>query len=69
MRLFQFADHLNIDFVKGRYLAFVITGIMVLGSIGLIATKGLNFGIDFSGGIMMEIQTPDAPDLAKCALI
>jgi len=65
MRLFQFADHLNIDFVKGRYLAFVITGIMVLGSIGLIATKGLNFGIDFSGGIMMEIQTPDAPDLAK----
>lgn len=65
MRLFQFADHLNIDFVKGRYLAFFITGVMVLGSIGLIATKGLNFGIDFSGGIMMEIQTPDAPDLAK----
>lgn len=65
MRLFQFADHLNIDFVKGRYLAFIITGVMVLGSIGLIATKGLNFGIDFSGGIMMEIQTPDVPDLAK----
>lgn len=65
MRLFKFADNLNIDFVKARHLAFVITAIMVFGSIGLIVTKGLNFGIDFSGGIMMEIQTPDVPDLGK----
>ena len=65
MRLFQFADTMNIDFVKGRYLAFFITAVMVFGSIGLLATKGLNFGIDFSGGIMMEIQTPDVPDLGK----
>ncbi|MDD3021350.1 MAG: protein translocase subunit SecF [Alphaproteobacteria bacterium] len=65
MRLFRFADDLKIDFVKGRYLAFVVTGIMVLGSIGLLVGKGLNFGIDFSGGIMMEVQTPVAPDLAR----
>ncbi|OIN87447.1 MAG: protein-export membrane protein SecF [Alphaproteobacteria bacterium CG1_02_46_17] len=65
MRLFRFADDLKIDFVKGRYLAFVVTGIMVLGSIGLLVGKGLNFGIDFSGGIMMEVQTPVAPDLTR----
>jgi preprotein translocase subunit SecF len=65
MRLFRVADDLKIDFVKGRYLAFVVTGIMVLGSIGLLVGKGLNFGIDFSGGIMMEVQTPVAPDLAR----
>lgn len=65
MRLFKFADDMNFDFVKGRYLAFIITAVMVLGSVGLLFTKGLNYGIDFSGGIMMEIQTPDAPDLAK----
>ncbi|HPQ50801.1 MAG: protein translocase subunit SecF [Alphaproteobacteria bacterium] len=65
MRLFKFADELKIDFVKGRYLAFVVTGIMVLGSVGLLVTKGLNYGIDFSGGIMMEIQTPVLPDLSK----
>ncbi|HNQ92284.1 MAG TPA: protein translocase subunit SecF [Alphaproteobacteria bacterium] len=63
MRIFKFADTIQIDFVKGRYIAFVVTAIMVLGSIGLLVTKGLNFGIDFSGGIMMEIQTPVDPDL------
>lgn len=65
MRLFKFADNINFDFVKQRYIAFIVTGIMVFGSVGLLMGKGLNLGIDFSGGIMMEIQTPATPDLTK----
>jgi preprotein translocase subunit SecF len=64
MRLFKFADTLDFDFVSQRWIAFIVTGIMVFGSLGLFAVKGLNFGIDFSGGIMMEIQTPVDPDLS-----
>jgi preprotein translocase subunit SecF len=64
MRLFKFLDNSRYDFVKQRYFAFVITGIMIIGSIGLVAFKGLNYGIDFTGGIMMEIKTPSVPDLS-----
>jgi preprotein translocase subunit SecF len=38
---------------------------MIVGSLGLLTVKGLNFGIDFTGGIMMEIKTPSVPDLSK----
>lgn len=65
MRLFKFMDTINYDFVRQRYVAFIITAIMVFGSIGLLAVKGLNFGIDFTGGIMMEIKTPEVPDISK----
>ncbi len=65
MRLFSFLDGSKYDFVRQRYVAFLVTAIMIFGSIGLLAFKGLNFGIDFTGGIMMEIKTPEVPDLAK----
>ncbi|MFA7275593.1 MAG: protein translocase subunit SecF [Pseudobdellovibrionaceae bacterium] len=65
MRLFKFADDLNFDFVGQRYVAFFVTAVMIFGSIGLLTFKGLNYGIDFSGGIMMEVETPVTPDLQK----
>ncbi len=65
MRLFKAFDNCNYDFVRQRYVAFLITGIMIFGSLGLVAFKGLNLGIDFTGGIMMEIKTPEVPDLVK----
>lgn len=65
MSLFKFADDLKIDFVSFRFAAFAITAIMIFGSLGLLGVKGLNFGIDFTGGIMMEVGTPETPDLTK----
>jgi preprotein translocase subunit SecF len=65
MPLFNFLNNTKIDFVRQRYVAFVVTAIMVFGSIGLIGFKGLNLGIDFTGGIMMEIKTPSVPELEK----
>ena len=65
MRLFKMFDNCNYDFVRQRYIAFTITAIMIFGSLGLVAVKGLNLGIDFTGGIMMEVKTPEVPDLVK----
>lgn len=65
MRLFKYFDNSKFDFVRQRYIAFLITGIMIFGSLGLVAFKGLNLGIDFTGGIMMEVKTPEVPDLVK----
>ena len=65
MRLFKFAETAHFDFVRQRFVAFVVTAIMTFGSIALFFTHGLNYGIDFSGGVMMEVRVPDAPNLPK----
>lgn len=55
----------RIDFMRWHKAALVVAVIMTLGSIGLVAVKGLNFGIDFAGGIVMEVRAPQAPDLGE----
>ncbi len=46
---------MNIDFMAGRRIAAVISILMVLGSIAALAVKGLNFGLDFTGGTLLEV--------------
>lgn len=56
-------DNMNIDFSGLRFLSFGFTLLMILSSIGLVATKGLNFGIDFTGGTLIEVRLPEVPKL------
>jgi preprotein translocase SecF subunit len=55
----------RIDFMRFHKLAFALSVIMVIGSIVLVVTKGLNFGIDFAGGVLMEVQAEQSVDLAQ----
>jgi len=51
----------HIDFIGKRKIAMTISGVFLLLSVGLLIFKGLNFGIDFTGGTLVEIQFKQAP--------
>ncbi|MDQ2983756.1 MAG: protein translocase subunit SecD [Actinomycetota bacterium] len=54
----QSARWLQIDFMKRRHLWFAISGAIVVISVGALAAKGLNLGIDFKGGTQVTFKTP-----------
>ncbi|MEN8123896.1 MAG: protein translocase subunit SecDF [Bacteroidota bacterium] len=41
---------INIDFLKKRKIALIISGIIIVIGIGSLLTNGLNYGVDFKGG-------------------
>lgn len=58
----------RINFMRYHKITFALSMIMVVGSILLIAFKGLNFGVDFAGGILMEATAPGPADLSRLRL-
>jgi SecD/SecF fusion protein len=60
----QGAKWLQIDFMRRRYLWFAISGVIVAISIGSLAVRGLNLGIDFKGGTQVTFKTQQPVSLA-----
>ncbi|MCX7356388.1 MAG: protein translocase subunit SecF [Alphaproteobacteria bacterium] len=58
-------DGTNIDFMKARFICFALGIVVILGSFVLFATKGLNYGIDFRGGTLIELRMPTTPDFGE----
>lgn len=64
MRLLKLIpDRTSIDFVGVRYYAFAIDGLLVLISIVALFVNGLNFGIDFTGGVLVEVKAERTIDI------
>lgn len=58
-------DNAKIDFFGHRFYAFCASLVIIGGSILCMSVKGLNFGIDFTGGTIIEIKTEAPADLGE----
>ena len=53
----------SINFMAGRQIAALISIVAVVASIALLAINGLSFGLDFTGGSLVELEFAEAPAL------
>ena len=61
-------DDTKFDFMRFRRISFPLSAITSIVAIVLYFTHGLNFGIDFVGGTLLEVQTKaEVADLAQDA--
>ena len=64
MRLLKLVpDNTNLKFVSLRKWAFGLTLLLSLLAIGLVVTKGLNMGVDFVGGVLIEEKFATTPSI------
>lgn len=61
MDFFKIETH--IDFLKPKKIAFAISALLLVVSLVSLATRGLNFGIEFRGGVVIEAGFPQSVDL------
>ncbi|MBP1846719.1 SecD/SecF fusion protein [Rhizobium petrolearium] len=58
-------DGTRIKFMKARFFGIAFSAFLSIASIILFFTPGLNYGVDFKGGIQLEVATAGPTDLAK----
>lgn len=57
-----FPHDTRLDFMRWRDVCFGASVLMMIASLGLFLFKGLNYGVDFTGGSVIEMQTKDGSD-------
>jgi preprotein translocase subunit SecF len=63
MKLFNKQPQFN--FMDKRKIAMAVSGFLLVASIVLMVVRGLNFGIDFTGGTLVEVGYPQAVELSE----
>jgi preprotein translocase subunit SecD/preprotein translocase subunit SecF len=63
--MFRFVpDGTRIKFMRGRFAGLIVSAILSSASIALFFYPGLNLGLDFKGGVVIQINTPQKADFA-----
>ncbi len=57
------SENTQIDFMGKRKYAVVLSAILIIASFVTLFTRGLSFGIDFTGGTLIEVAYPESADL------
>lgn len=60
-----FSEKKVYNFMKMRFGAYFVSGFLVLASLGLLAFQGLQFGIDFSGGTLLQLKFEGKAPIAQ----
>ena len=55
-------DNTRINFMRGRFMGLIVSAILSTASVVMFFYPGLNLGIDFSGGVVMEVRTQGPAD-------
>jgi len=50
-------------FMQTRKVWYGLSAVLIVASIGLVAVRGLNLGVDFTGGVTVETNFPQAPNI------
>ena len=58
-------DTTNIRFLRWRWVALAISITLIVASFALVATRGLNWGVDFVGGQQMRVTFAKSVDIAE----
>ena len=68
MRSFRLVpDGTHIRFMHYQYWGYAFSGALILLTLILVPLKGLNFGVDFRGGLLIEARVPGTTaDLGPC---
>lgn len=59
------AKELNFDFMKLRSVAMIFSALLLILSVASLAIKGLNLGLDFTGGTLLEVSYQQPADIKK----
>ena len=65
MSIFSFATNSKIKFLSLRKPAFILSSVLIICSVLIYSFKGLNFGIDFRGGTLIEVETSESENLSN----
>lgn len=55
----------KIDFIRQRIVGYILSAIMLIVSVVSLCTQGLNYGIDFEGGLLVEATSEEVIQLDK----
>ncbi len=53
----------KINFMGYAKIYFIFSGILILGTLALLFTKGLSYGVDFSGGTVVQVRFSNPPSV------